>query len=144
MLYAKLVLTLALAVDDGSRFHLLESQLAVASESRPMASDKKCPSLYPKVAPSAPEPLGTPVPDAALKKSLAEAFGGRTRASACVYGVQGVRRQDPRYGMRQVTLELTPPSRAPVRFLLRTVVGRFETMHDLRHNNAEIYAGVSY
>jgi hypothetical protein len=60
--------------------------------------------------------------------------------------VQGVRRQDPRYGMRQVTLEVPAPiaPQAPLRSILRTVVGRFETMHDLHHNNAEVYAGISY
>ncbi|HSI04086.1 MAG: hypothetical protein ACAI38_00610 [Myxococcota bacterium] len=146
MLLANLVLTMALAADESSRFHLLESQLTVATQVGTEPASKKCPSLYPKVAPQPPEPLSTPLPDAALKKSLAEAFGGRTRASACVYGVQGVRRQDPRYGMRQLTLEVAPPlaPQGRLRLLLRTVVSRFETMHDVGHNNAEVYAGVSY
>ena len=96
------------------------------------------------MAAPAPEALSSPIPDAALKKSLAEAFGGRTRMSTCVYGVQGVRRHDPRFGMRQFTLEVAPPLRARLRLMLRTVVGRFDTIHDLRHNNAEVYAGVSY
>ena len=144
MLLAKLVLTLALAAADNPRFHLLDGELTVAPVALSGTASKKCPSLFPKMTPPIATPLATPAPDAALKKTIADAFAGRTRATACIYSLQGVRRHDPRFGMRQVTLELTPPVQAPVHLLLRTVVGRFEPMHDLRHNQAEVYAGLSY
>lgn len=139
-------MTLSLAASEDGRFQLLESRLRLADQARTAPASTTCLTLYPKVAPPAPAAMATPTPDASLKKSLADAFGGRGRATACVYGVSGVRRQDPRYGMRQITLELAPPlaSPGPLRLMLRTVFERFEPMRAVGRNNAEVYAGISY
>ncbi len=142
VLFASLVMTVSLAASEDARFHLLESQLRVADQARAAPASTTCLTLYPKVAPPAPAAMATPAPDVSIKKSLADAFSGRGRATACVYGASGVRRQDPRFGMRQITLELATPlaSPGPLRLMLRTVVERFA----MGRNNAEVYAGISY